>query len=64
MILSIVDFMGDKDILLLCLIRTLKKYLAWTEQYRPDISNLYVSVTKRKKLYLSIYLGRFPQFGR
>ena len=41
---------GDRDKVLLCPIRTFRKYLSWTEQYRHEISSLFVSVTKKMKL--------------
>ena len=44
------DFMDrDRDKLLLCPTRALRKHLPLAEQYRPEVSNLFVSTTKRKK---------------
>ena len=50
MILSLDNFDGGyRDKLLLCLFSTLKKYLFLIGQYNPDKSNLFISVTKKKK---------------
>ena len=40
---------GDRDELELCPIGALRKYLFWTEQYCLVISNLFASMTVRKK---------------
>ena len=39
----------DRNILLLCPIRSLKKDLSWVEQCCLDVSNLLISASKRKK---------------
>ena len=45
---SLDDFVdGDRDELLLCPMRALKKYPSWMEQYLPDISNQFVSATEK-----------------
>ena len=44
------DFVGDdRDGLLLCPSRALRKYLSRTEQYRPGIEYLFISMGGRKK---------------
>ena len=44
------DFMdGNREKILLCPIRALSKYSVRTEQYRPDISGLFVSTFHTKK---------------
>ena len=40
---------GERDELLLYSPRAQTKYLSWMEQHCPNISNLFVSTTKRKK---------------
>ena len=40
---------GDRDEMLLCPKRVLKKYLGGMEQYCPACANLFISVTKKKK---------------
>ena len=40
---------GDRDKLLLFLIRAFRKCLSRVEQYRPGMSNLYISASKREK---------------
>ena len=47
---SLDDFVGDdRDELLLCPIRALRKYLSWTEQYYPGIEGLFISTGRHKK---------------
>ena len=49
-VLSLDNFVdGDRDELLLCPIRALRKYLSWTEQYHPGIEGLFISTGMRKK---------------
>ena len=40
---------GDRDELLLCSISALRKYMSRTEQYCPGISNLFISMTEKKR---------------
>ena len=48
---SLDDFVRDyRHELLLCPICVLRKYLSMTEQYRPGIEDLFVSVGRRKKV--------------
>ena len=45
------DFVSnDKSELLLCLIRTLRKYLSRTKQYHPGIDNLFICTGQQKKV--------------
>ena len=47
---SLDDVVGDdRDELLLCPIRALRKNLSETEQYRPGIEGLFISMRPRKK---------------
>ena len=47
---SLDDFVGgDRDELLLCPIRTLRKYLSQIEQYCPSIEGLFISMGRHKK---------------
>ena len=47
---SLDDFVGDyRDELLLCLIRSLWKYLSRMEQCRPGIEGLFISTGRRKE---------------
>ena len=39
---------GERDELLLCPIRVPRKYLLCRKQYCPEVSNLFVSTTKRR----------------
>ena len=51
---SLDDFVdGDRDELLLCPIRALRKYLSWKKQYCPGIESLFVSTGVRKKRCLA-----------
>ena len=40
---------GDRDKVLLYLIRAIRKYLAWKEQYHPACTAFLSQMTKRKK---------------
>ena len=35
--------------MLFCPIRVIRKYLSWTDQYRPQCTNSFVTTTRRKK---------------
>ena len=50
MIPSLADFAdGDRDEMLFCPIRAIKRYLKRMEQFRLKCSDLFVSIPKRKK---------------
>ena len=52
-VLSLDDFVGgERDKLLFCPVRTLRKYLLCTGLYHPEVSNLFVLMTKRKYFFL------------